>query len=356
VALRLVVTDSPNRYTTEDTGMTVRAAWLTTRGDAAGGQTRNDTRMTPLGAMVPAAELTTVSGVIPGGDPFALAATGPMTATLGTGRAVVQGTDIQGAYPVAVTVPETLTFADGDPANPRIDLVVVRVYDAAHDESGQTLVTVEAIAGTPGAAPEPPPTPPAALALYRVAIPAGASAGSGGIDLPAATTDVRSYSVAAGGISPSTTTPGAYRAQYRDDGTGLQRWSSTSWVGMVRELIPWTTARLASPAYEHGGGRQGDVRYRVIELLGTRFVQWRGGMTVSYTAGAPARDGNFLSADLPVAARPAGPRALPVACSTTTSTVLALHIVFQEDGRATLTANAGDTPPWVSFNGVTYPL
>jgi hypothetical protein len=336
--------------------MTVRAAWLTNRGDPAGGQTRNDTRMTPLGAMAPAAELTTVSGVIPGGDPFALAATGPMTATLGIGRAAVQGTDIQGAYPVAVTAPETLTFADGDPANPRIDVVVLRVYDAAHDESGQTLATIEVIPGAPGAAPEPPPTPPAALALYRIAIAAGASAGSGGIDFPAATTDVRTYTVAAGGIIPSTNAPGAYRAQYRDGGTGLQRWSGASWDGMACELIPWTIARLAGPAYEHGGGRQGDVRYRVIELLGTRFVQWRGGMTVSYTAGAPARDGNFLGADLPATARPAGPRAVPVACPSNSSSLLAVHVVFQEDGRAILAANAGDTPPWVSFNGVSYPL
>ncbi|NGO71443.1 hypothetical protein G5C65_24445, partial [Streptomyces sp. SB3404] len=52
--------------------MTVRAAWLTNRGDIAGGQTRSDSRMTPLGTMTPADEMASASGVIPGGDPFVL--------------------------------------------------------------------------------------------------------------------------------------------------------------------------------------------------------------------------------------------------------------------------------------------
>ncbi|MFI9051115.1 hypothetical protein [Streptomyces sp. NPDC053427] len=147
--------------------------------------------MTPLGTMTPAAELTTTHGIIPGGDPFALTATGPMTATLGMGRAVIQGNPVQGAYPVAVTAPETLTFADGDPANPRIDLVVLRIYDAAHDDSGE-------VRGHRRDHPRPP--------------------GGGGIT---------PYSVA-----------DAHRGQYRDIGTGLQRYGSAAWVGIAAELVP----------------------------------------------------------------------------------------------------------------------
>ena len=95
--------------------------------------------------------------VIPGGDPLALEPTGPMTADLGIGRAIVQGAAPQGAYPVAVTEPEPLVFTDGDPSNPRTDLVVLRIYDAAHDDSGQVQAAVEVLPGTPVAAPEPPP-------------------------------------------------------------------------------------------------------------------------------------------------------------------------------------------------------
>ncbi|MDG4857365.1 hypothetical protein P8605_04200 [Streptomyces sp. T-3] len=334
--------------------MTVRAAWLTNRGDLAGGQTRNDSRMTPLGTMTPAAELTTTHGVIPGGDPFALAATGPMTATLGMGRAVIQGNPVQGAYPVAVTAPESLTFADGDPANPRIDLVVLRIYDAAHDDSGEVRAAVEIIPGTPGAAPTPPPTPTGALGLYRVAVAAQVSAGGGGIDFPAATTDVRRYTVAVGGITPYSVA-GAHRGQYRDTGTGLQRYSGAAWVGIAAELVPWTKVSLAS-GYGHNGNSNGDVRYRVIDLVGTRFVQWRGGMNVSYTRGAPRGDGKFLRSALPAIARPTGLRTVSVACSSATSSILTIKLDFHSNGLGVVISDTGDTPPWLSLHGVMYAL
>ncbi|MEO3851761.1 hypothetical protein ABGB09_29735 [Streptomyces sp. B8F3] len=335
--------------------MAVRAAWLTNRGDAAGGQTRNDTRLAPTGTMTPVGELTTVSGVLPGGDPFALEPTGPMTATLGAGRALIQGTAAQGAYPLVVTEPEPLTVADGDPANPRVDLVVLRIYDTAHDDTGQVRAAVEILPGTPGAAPTPPDTPPAALALYRVAVAAGVSAGTGGIDFATATTDVRTYTVGVGGIALSRTLDGAYAGQYRDSGAGLERFSGTSWGGIATSLIGWTKVSLAD-AYGHNGNNNGDVRYRVIELLGTRFIQWRGGMTVTYTSGGePRRDGRFLASALPTAARPASMRTLPVACSTLNSQILALKIDFRGDGTARLLSDGGDRPPWVSLNGVMYP-
>ncbi|MER8068377.1 hypothetical protein ABTZ59_08785 [Streptomyces sp. NPDC094034] len=335
--------------------MTVRAAWLTNRGDTAGGQTRNDTRLAPLGTMTPAAELTTSPGAIPGSDPFALTATGPMTATLATGRAIIQGTEPQGAYPVAITADEPLVFADGDPANPRIDLVVLRVYDTAYDDSGQTLVAVEIIPGTPGAAPTAPSTPRGALALFRVQIAAGISAGTGGIGFAAATTDVRRYTAAVGGITPYSVA-GAHRGQYRDNGTGLQRYTGTAWSGLATGLITWTKASLAS-GYGHNGNSNGDVRYRVIDLLGTRFVQWRGGMNVSYSGGNPRGSGRFLRSALPTTARPSsGLRTLPVACSSANSSIIAVKIDFHSNGTATLLSAAGDAPPWVSLHGVMYPL
>lgn len=354
MALCLVVTRTfPT--TMEADRMTVRAAWLTNRGDTAGGQSRNDSRMTPLGTMVPAAELTTTPGVISGGNPFALTATGPMTATLGTGRAVIQGTDIQGSYPVAITDAETLVFVDGDPANPRVDLVVLRVYDAAYDDSGQVRAAVEIIPGTPAAAPEAPPLPAAALALYRVAVAAGVSAGTGGLDFPTVTTDVRRYTVAVGGIIPAADAPAAYPGQYRDDGTGLQRSTGTAWAGLAAEVVPWTKASLVS-GYSHNGNDQGDVRYRVVDLIGTRFVQWRGGMNVTYPGGSLPRDGHFLAFALPAVARPSSLRTVPAACSAEDSTALAMKLDFAHDGTADLVGRSGVTPPWVSFHGVMYPL
>ncbi|NGO73875.1 hypothetical protein G5C65_37285, partial [Streptomyces sp. SB3404] len=191
---------------------------------------------------------------------------------------------------------------------------------------------------------------------YRVAVPAGASAGTGGIDFPAATTDLRTHVAALGGIAPATDGDGAYRAQYRDNYTGLQRWSGSSWVGIACDLIPWTKASLAS-GYGHDGNNNGDVRYRVIDLIGTRFVQWRGGMNVKYSGGLPAHDGKFLARPLPATARPSsGLRTVPVACSAGDSSILSLKVDFYANGTADLLNDPGDTPPWVSLNGIMYPL
>ncbi|WP_275465851.1 hypothetical protein [Streptomyces noursei] len=100
--------------------MTVRAAWLLPTG-----QTREDTRLAPLGTMTPQYELTSRDGVIAGGNPLAATSVGPMQLQIGTGRAVVQGTLSQGAYPAAVTAPETLTVADGHAQLPRVDSAVI---------------------------------------------------------------------------------------------------------------------------------------------------------------------------------------------------------------------------------------
>lgn len=214
--------------------MTVRAAWLLPGGAGQPGQTREDTRLAPVGTTTPAGELTSRPGVIPGGDPFAATGAGAMSLQIGVGRAAVQGTLAQGAYPVAVDAPEVVTFADGDALFGRIDTVVLRVYDGLFDTSGQTLAAVEVVAGTPSETPAAPPVGTAALPLWDVAIPAGASAGVGGIDWTRALTDRRRYTVAVGGIAPdgSSSDVGAYDGQYRDNGGLLERWNAAAqtWV------------------------------------------------------------------------------------------------------------------------------
>src|SRR5690606_1055051 len=173
--------------------MVVRAAWLLPGGSGPG-QTREDTRLAPVG---------TRPGVIPGGDPCAATGAGAMTMQVGVGRAMVQGTTAQGAYPVAVTAPETLTFPDGDALNPRTDSVVLRVYDGLYDTSGDTLAVVERLPGTPAATPDPPALPVGCLRLWDVTVPAGASAGVGGLDWGTAVVDRRQYTAAVGGVIPA---------------------------------------------------------------------------------------------------------------------------------------------------------
>ncbi|MFJ8900039.1 hypothetical protein [Streptomyces sp. NPDC102370] len=213
--------------------MTVRAAWLLPGGSGPG-QTREDTRLAPLGTMTPAGELTTQPGVIPGGDPFAASGAGAMSLQIGVGRAAVQGTLAQGAYPVAVDAPEVVTFTDGSAQFARIDTVVLRVFDGLFDTSGQTLARVEVVEGDATATPTAPTLEPACLPLWDVRVPAGASAGAGGIDWGSALTDRRRYTVAVGGIAPqgAAADAGAYDGQYRDAGGFLERWNAAAgtWV------------------------------------------------------------------------------------------------------------------------------
>ncbi|MEU8805063.1 hypothetical protein [Streptomyces anthocyanicus] len=233
--------------------MTVRAAWLLP-GGADPGQTREDTRLTPVGTMTPEGELTTRPGVIPGGDPFAATSAGAMSLQIGVGRGAVQGTAAQGAYPVAVTSPETLTFTDGGAQFPRVDSVVVHVYDGLYDISGETIARVEVVEGDPDALPSPPDLPAGFLRLWDVTVPAGASAGTGGIDWASALTDRRQYTVSTGGITPQggAEYAGAYDGQYRDTGAGLERWSAADGAWAVYPppaAMPLETRQTAEPQY-----------------------------------------------------------------------------------------------------------
>ncbi|WP_282204550.1 hypothetical protein [Kitasatospora fiedleri] len=127
--------------------MTARAAWLYNPG-----QTRQDTRLAPVSPMYPVDAMTSRSGVIPGGTPFALTGSG-MSGTLAVGRAYIQGTSAQGAYPAAITVAESISVANGHASLSRIDSVFLTVYDNLIDSSGLTLTRVDYVQGTAAASP-----------------------------------------------------------------------------------------------------------------------------------------------------------------------------------------------------------
>lgn len=221
--------------------MSVRSAWLLPNG-----QTREDTRLAPVGTYAPESEMRTRDGVIAGGAPFAATSAGAMSLQIGVGRALVQGTDAQGAYPVSVDAPAVLTFTDGEAQFARIDSVAVRVYDQLFDQAGQNLATVEIIRGTGSATPTSPSMPSACLRLWDVTVPPGASAGTGGIPWASALGDRRRFTSAYGGIIPrgyGLAFTGTYDGQYRDNGTGLERWNAAAGAW---QAYPPTPARPIS--------------------------------------------------------------------------------------------------------------
>jgi len=325
--------------------VTVRAGWLLPTG-----QTREDTRLVPLGTMAPESTMTSRDGVIAGGNPLAATGVGTMQVQIGTGRAIVQGTTAQGAYPVAVTSPETLTLADGHAQFNRIDSVVLRVRDGLYDTSEQTTVTVEIVQGPATATPTAPTIPAGALRLWDITVPAGASAGTGGITWNSALADRRRYTAAYGGIIPrgwGLSFAGAYPGQYRDNGTGLDRWDGTTWQPL-EPSVGWTAVTLAS-GFSNNGNAQGIVRYRRITIAGVPFLQLRGGVSWA-TSGSIPNSGNLLASVLPAGYRPAALTSLPIAAGG-----VDIKLDAQTSGQLRLISSSGVTT-WAALSGVQYPL
>lgn len=281
--------------------MPVRSAWLINRTDTESGQSRADTRLAPLGTMTPTGALTSAPGVIPGSDDgtvrtdglYVFGDTAGMTAKVAPGRALVQGGASAGAYPVVATDYATVTFADGNASNPRIDLVVLRIYDAQFDGGDRTEAVLEVVQGTPAGAPEAPAAPDASLTLAQVLVPAGASTGTGGIDWSTAVSDSRRITVAVGGILPeagSWDVAGGYPGQYRDTTVQLQRWDGSHWASYPRQIGGVAPqGELAAGEYT---GQYRDESGRLERWDGT---VWRPAVAVPSTAFAYQNDGGYCT-------------------------------------------------------------
>ncbi|MFE2555222.1 hypothetical protein ACFXGT_04195 [Streptomyces sp. NPDC059352] len=242
--------------------MTVRAAWLQPTG-----QTREDTRLTLAALLTPSGQsaeetpLRSRAGIVPGG--FVLTGSTPMQATIGTGRAIVQGNDTaQGAYLVAATAPESFTLTDGDPQYDRIDLIELAVVDDLYDKTGSTEAVIRLVKGTPEASPAAPqPGPGSTIPLYTIKVPKGTSAGTGGIAWATAVTTMHWPAVALGGIMPASGFKGAYIGQYRDTAGLLQRWDGATWASYPKAIGGIAPSTTTNGAYtgqyrDNGGGLQ----------------------------------------------------------------------------------------------------
>ncbi len=219
--------------------MNLRSSWV-----AEIGQTREDTRLTQTGVTTLANPVQVRSGILPGSydGQYRLAGfwtfgSAPMTATVSEGRAVIQGEISQGAYPVTLPTSETLTFAPGNAYN-RIDLIVLKIYDDLYDDNQRYEAKLEIIQGTAEPNPQVPLVPERCLPLYEVLVPAGVSAGNGGIPWNTSLKDLRTPVVSLGGILPveGPVQPGAYPGQYQDAGGALQRWDGGAWVSYPSAL------------------------------------------------------------------------------------------------------------------------
>ncbi|MFC4503003.1 MULTISPECIES: hypothetical protein [Streptomyces] len=293
--------------------MPVRSGWL-----SPDGQSREDTRLVSLGALTPVSPVATRSGVLPGSASglyriagFTLTGTaGTMTATVSPGRALIQGTDAQGAYPIALTEYLNLVFADGDPLHDRVDLVVLRVHDDQYDASGRAEAVLEIVRGDATAVPAVPAPPALSLPLYQVTVPKGASAGTTAIDW-STLGDRRTATVGAGGILPvfSDTTGGSYPGQYRDVNGQLQRWSGTAWTDypVLPTWQSWTPTWVTSTGSATPAFGNASLSCRYVKFGTTVHLNFAitFGSTTSFGSGATTNDNWRFS--LPVTAAAARP-------------------------------------------------
>ncbi|WP_055601695.1 hypothetical protein [Streptomyces aureus] len=271
--------------------MALRSGWLSPTG-----QTRVTTRLTALGATTPVGPLASRSGVLPGTADgkfrvggLWLSGSGPMSATVYAGRAIVQGPNAQGAYPVTLDADTVLTFGDGDPLNPRVDLVVLRVYDDEFDSLTRSEAALEIVRGQPKAQPSAPDAPPLSLPLFSVRVQAGASAGTGGIAwTTGAVTDLRTTLVGVGGILPvynNAGVPGSYPGQYQDNDNAhfLQRWDGNGWVAYPKELGGIAPSGTVSTGSYTGQFR--DNQGTLQRWNGTSWVNYQPPVEVETTTG-----------------------------------------------------------------------
>lgn len=301
------------------------------------------------------------SGVIPGTGGLGVSLAGA-TINIGSGIALIYQSG-QGVYRAAMTSSSTATLTAAHATLSRIDLVYLRVWDNSVDASGLNQADVVYLPGTAAASPVAP-TPTGTqiyLPLATITVPpvGGGSASVSQSVLP--------YTVAPGGILPSTSAPPSpYTGQYYDNGTDLLRYNGSSWDTYQKVTsVGWTTAALAT-GYTHDGNSNGTVQYRKITILGTDYMEWRGGLGITYSANALQNGGNFLNALLGATLRPPSTRTLTGACSAASSSSLSLKIDFKNDGTTNIvgtTTASSDTyaspiirPPWVSLNGFRYAI
>ncbi|WP_091051988.1 hypothetical protein [Nocardioides sp. YR527] len=163
------------------------------------------------------------------------AVAGTMNVTCSPFTAWVDGgtSDAQGGYPVINDSTATLAIAPGDATQARVDIVAVVINDHAFDGSGQTNCTLTVIQGTPGGGT--PALPVTCAPIRAINIPAGLSAGTGGLSSGNMGTDYRQYlpngilRVASAAERDAANKSARGDVVYRVDLDTLEVWNGSTW-------------------------------------------------------------------------------------------------------------------------------
>lgn len=140
-------------------------------------------------------------GVLPGAGAGNLTTVSAMVARVAPIKVVIANSisSALGPYILVSDANVDITFDAGEAAVPRVDRIIARAYDNTNDGSGDTKGAVEYLKGQ--ASGNATALPNNSLLLFEMTVPAGASAGTGGINFGNAV-DQRVYTATNGGIFP----------------------------------------------------------------------------------------------------------------------------------------------------------
>lgn len=187
--------------------------------------------------LAPAGSLQAREGLRPDGGGVVTVVAGTMDVSVSAFSGWVDGdaSAAQGGYPFVNDSARVLTLANGHASLARVDLIVARVRDTTFDASGFTDADVVVIAGTPGSGV--PAVPAGCMPLREVNVPAGLSAGTGGLSAGNLGSDRRRWTSALGGILPVVDqsdrdglTPYEGMTVWRQDTDLLQVHTGAAWV------------------------------------------------------------------------------------------------------------------------------
>jgi hypothetical protein len=168
---------------------------------ASGVTTLADHRVLNGAMMTSNGTLAVRSGVLPGAASGALSTVSAMVARVAPVKVLIANSisAALGPYLLVSDANVDITFDAGEASVPRVDRIIARAYDDTNDGSGSTTGSIYYLKGqASGTATS---LPNNSVLLYEMTIPAGASAGSGGVNFANAV-DQRAYTVAQGGIFP----------------------------------------------------------------------------------------------------------------------------------------------------------
>ncbi len=234
--------------------------------------------------------LVVEGGVIPSANDTGLSITSTGTTsaprvTVAAGKCVVGGT---GHYGWECTLPAATQVALSAPpsTNPRVDLVVARVYGGSETGEADSGFYIETIDGTPASSQQPQQVPVRSIALWEVRV------STGGV---VTFTDRRLYTRSVGGVRRSvrdTATAGRHPVDLRISEAGqLEVWLGGTWQTLATPAV-WSQfaptlyysggqgvggGTGSSGVYNIGGGSSAICRYIVVGKTCHLRYAFRGG-------------------------------------------------------------------------------